>query len=247
MYSADFIVSITSRLNSPARCCCVRHCSCLWRVLLMFLLGISLFMLHHPVPVHGADSSSALNLTQAERDFLDSHPRFRVHVERGYHPFAYVDQEGRARGFGVDLTDIIARRLGIEVDYVTDQSWEEGVAGLKDKEIDIVISMVDTPERRKFAHFTQPFLTTYTGMAKRTDAGFSPGLDELKGRHVGVIRGYWHEEVLRTRYPDVEIVLFPDHITALEALSGAQVDAVVSSNPVLSYHIRQRHMLGYGS
>lgn len=122
MYPADFIVSKTSRLNITARCSCTCHCSCLWRIL-AFLLGIGILMLHHPLAVYAADASSALNLTQAERDFLHSHLRFRVHVERGCHPFAYVDQQGRARGFGVDLTDIIARRLGIEMECVRLQPW----------------------------------------------------------------------------------------------------------------------------
>ncbi|MFO7831721.1 MAG: transporter substrate-binding domain-containing protein, partial [Desulfuromonadaceae bacterium] len=194
-------------------------------------------------PEQGEKTPSVPNLTQAERDFLDTYTHFKAHVERGYHPFAYVEQE-TARGFSVDLTDIIARRLGIEVDYVTDQSWEEGVSELKRGELDIVLCMVDTPARRTFAHFTDPFLTTYTGIATRTGTSFGTNLEEFAGHNVGMIKGYWHEDILTRHYPDINIVTFEDHVSALEKLAIGTLDAVLSSNPVLTYHIRQRHMLG---
>lgn len=189
------------------------------------------------------DNGPVADLTRAERDFLDTHKHLRVHVERGYHPFAYVDN-ATARGYAVDLSDILARRLGIELEYVTDQSWEEGISQLKHKNIDIILCMVDTPVRREFAHFTEPFLTTYTGIATRTDFHFGSSLEELNGQNVGVLKGYWHHNVLIQHYPHINAVTFPDHVTALEGLATGKVDAVLSSNPVLTYHIRQLHMLG---
>ncbi|MDD2557486.1 MAG: transporter substrate-binding domain-containing protein [Desulfuromonadaceae bacterium] len=207
------------------------------------LLLVKMFLVLGAQPLQAESLDTYLpNLTVEERNFLQAQPRFKVHVERGYHPFAYV-KNGEARGFAVDLTNILARRLGIEVEYITDQSWEEAMTGLKAQEIDIVLSMVDTPARREFAYFTDPFLTTYTGLATRKNAPTSKTLESLCGHRLGVIRGYWFEAILRQYYPQIEVVTFPDHTSCLEALASGSIDAVISSNPVLTYHIRQHYML----
>lgn len=227
--------------------CLFRSVQVLYSLVVALWVGAALLLC--PVPVYAtpleapAENSASLDLSVAEREFLHLHNRFRVHVERGYHPFVYVEQ-GLARGFGVDLTNILAQRLGIEVEYVTDQSWEEGMSQLKRGGVDIVLSMIDTPARREFAHFTTPFLTTYTGMATRVEERRSTKLEDFAGRNVGVIKGYWHENVLARHYPNVNIVTFSDHVAALEGLAAGRVDAVLSSNPVLTYHIRKRQMLG---
>ncbi|MDY0212923.1 MAG: transporter substrate-binding domain-containing protein [Desulfuromonadaceae bacterium] len=214
-------------------------------VWLLLLVGMFLVLGSQPLQAEGLVSADAylLDLTTAEREFLQTHPTFKAHAERGYHPFVYV-KNGEARGFTVDLTNILTRRLGVEVEYITDQSWEEAMAGLKRQEIDIVLNMVNTPSRREFAYFTDPFLTTYTGLATRKNGSGAKSLEALHGRRVGVIRGYWHEDFLIQYYPQIEVVTFPDHITCLEALAVGNVDAVMSSNPVLIYHIRQHYMLG---
>ena len=186
---------------------------------------------------------SPLDLTREEQDFLKKHRVFRVHVEREYHPFAYVEG-GKARGFAVDLTDILARRLGIEMEYVTDETWEEGIEGLKQGTIDVVLAMVNTQKRREFTCFTDPFLTTYTGLATRNRTNAGHALEDMAGKKVGVVRGYWHQEIIQEHYPQIEVVAFADHISCLEALAAGEVAAVISSNPVLAYHIRRQYMLG---
>lgn len=216
--------------------------SAFWRVL---LVGIFLALGAQPLQAEGLLSAEVYlpGLTAAERAFLQTHPVLKVHAERDYHPFVYV-KNGEARGFTIDLTNILARRLGVELEYVTDQNWEEAITGLKHREIDIVLNMIDTPSRRAFACFTEPFLTTYTGLATRKNGPGAKSLESLHGHRVGVVRGYWYEDILAQYYPQIEVVAFPEHISCLEALAAGAVDAVMSSNPVLTYQIRQHYMLG---
>lgn len=208
-------------------------------VTMLLVLGAELLWAEAPVAAH----DYLPGLTLEERDFLHAHPVIRVHAERGYHPFVYV-KNGEAHGFVVDLTNILARRLGVEIEYITDQTWADAMTGLKRGKVDVVMAMVDTPSRREFACFTKPFLSTYTGLATRKKNPAAKSLEYLSGKKVGVIRGYWHQKILAKHYPQIKVVEFSDHVLSLEALTNGDVDAVISSDPVLIYHIRQHYMLG---
>ncbi|MBN2644398.1 MAG: transporter substrate-binding domain-containing protein [Desulfuromonadaceae bacterium] len=191
-------------------------------------------------------AETSIPLTPEERLFLKQYSHFVAHAERDYHPFVFVEK-GRARGYAVDLTNLLAERLGIGVEYVTDETWDEGVDRLKKRQIDLVLAMVNTPERRRFAHFTEPFLTTYTGLATRKGESQGRELDEFAGRRVAVVEGYWHYALLKEHYPKVVPVVYHDNLACLEALSAGEVDAALSSNPVLTYLIRSHYMLGLES
>lgn len=191
-------------------------------------------------PLQAADT---VDLTAQELSFLQQHPSFRAHVEQDYRPFIYVDK-GEAHGFTVDLTNIIAKRLGIKINYVIDESWEEALINLKNHHIDMVIAMVNSEQRRGFAHFTKPILVTHTGIATRKDEPIGKTINDFNGRQVAVVDGYWHLAVLQQHYPQIIPVKYTDHIECLEALATGEVDAVISTNPVLDYQIRSNFMLG---
>lgn len=223
----------------------MRFVSSLRATFWLLLLG-GMFLAPGSQPLHAESSMAAdayhLDLTVAERDFLQTHPVLKVYASPDYHPFVYV-KNGEARGFSVNLTNILARRLGVEIEYITDRDWDAALTGLKRREVDIVLNMIDTPPVREFARFTAPFLTTYAGLATRKNSTTPKSLDSLSGHRVGVVRGYWQADILRQYYPQIEVITFPDHTACLEALAVGNIDAVVSSNPVLTYQIRQYCML----
>ena len=207
----------------------------------LFSLLVFFLLLVGPTRAHRAEV--LIPLTPQEQLFLKQHSRFLAHAETDYRPFVYVE-DGQARGFAVDLTNLLAERLAIHIDYVVDESWDEAMAKLKQRQIDLVLAMVNTPKRRTFAHFTDPILTTYTGLATRKDDPGGKTLANFYGRRVATVDGYWHYDVLRQHYPQIVSVSYSDNVSCLEALATGEVDGVLSSNPVLAYQIRRSYMLG---
>ena len=61
-------------------------------------------------------------LLPEERAFLSQHPVIRVQNELGWAPYNFNDN-GRPRGFSIDYMNLLAEKLGIEVEYVTGPSW----------------------------------------------------------------------------------------------------------------------------
>ncbi len=226
MVGKTFIYSTMQRLSARKMCRCM---------IALFILSISMIQ-----PLH---ASVSVDLTPQEIAFLQQHSRFRAHVEHDYSPFIYVEN-GEAHGFTVEFTNLLAKRLGITIDYVVDESWDDALVNLKNRQIDLVVAMVNNAQRQQYTCFTEPVLINYTGLATRKNDLFGNTLDEFDGRRVAVVDGYWHLSVLQQYYPQIIPVTYPDNIACLEALANKDVDAVLSTNPVLAYQIRNRFMVG---
>src|SRR5690606_1966338 len=80
-----------------------------------------------------------------------------VGIEGAFPPFNMFDETGELVGFDVDIAREIARRLGVDVQFVP-TAWEGIVVGLLIGSYDAIISsLAITPERQERVAFTQTY------------------------------------------------------------------------------------------
>jgi len=82
-------------------------------------------------------SRPEIALTAEEQAWVKQHPVIRVHNEKDWPPFNYFEY-GRPRGLSIDYMDLMAEKLGIEVEYVSGPSWNEFLGLVKRKELDVI-------------------------------------------------------------------------------------------------------------
>lgn len=155
-----------------------------------------------------------------------------------YKPFEWV-QQGTEKGFDVDLTEEIARRLGLEVDWITANfnTIFTAVAGHK---FDMVAAAVTATgqtgqERAQTVNFSSFYYNSRQSMAVNPDV--QPDLtstDQLgEGDAVGVQKGTtgkaWAEENLEPE--GVEIRTYTTAPDAFRDLQAGRVDAVINDEP----------------
>ena len=68
--------------------------------------------------------SAETELTDDERSWIAENRRIRVHNETDWAPFNFA-VDGVPQGLSIDVMNLLAERLGLEVEYVTGPSWGE--------------------------------------------------------------------------------------------------------------------------
>lgn len=71
-----------------------------------------------------------------------------VAFEGTYPPFNYLDDQGELTGFDVDISNELAKRLGVKANFITSK-WEGLIGGLKADKFDIIIGQMTVTEERK--------------------------------------------------------------------------------------------------
>jgi polar amino acid transport system substrate-binding protein len=173
-------------------------------------------------------------------------------TDPAYPPQSSRTPTGELEGFDIDVTNEIAKRLGVEVDYVT-PAFNAIVSGGWSGRWDISVGSVTiTPERQKVLHFTAPYYYTPASIAIHSETtDIQDTENDLDGKKIGVcvecsyqfylekdlnIPGESPEYVI----DDADIKTYDTDSTAIQELAvgpGVRLDAVMSALPTLEQAI----------
>lgn len=80
-----------------------------------------------------------------------------VGLEGTYPPFSFVDENGKLAGFEVELSELLAKELGVKA-KLQPTKWDGILAALESKRLDVVINQVTiSDERKKKYDFSEPY------------------------------------------------------------------------------------------
>ena len=153
----------------------------------------------------------------------------------------YEDNE--AKGFDVDLSKEIAKRLGLECEYLPPQDFDSIIPMIKQGgKADIGNSAFSiTDERMKEIDFTDPYLDSNLGIAVKKDLGIVGNEEAVvkalnnADMTVAVQAATTGEAWARENMPNATIVPLASVTVCMTGVSTGQYQAFCADLPVISY------------
>lgn len=106
----------------------------------------------------------------------------RVGTEGTYAPFTFHDASGALVGFDVEIGREIARRLGVEAQFV-EGPWDGLIAGIDANRYDVVINQVGITDARKEKYdFSDPYIASKAALIVKGDNTDITSFESLKGK-----------------------------------------------------------------
>ena len=183
-------------------------------------------------------AAESLPLTDAERLWIKRHPVVRVSAESDWPPFDFVGDDGQLKGITIDYLHLVAGRIGIRLDFVTQGSWAKRQEQLRQREIDVVGAIKLTTERSEFLQFTDPYFRSPNVIIVRKDDDVG-SLAEMDRGIVAVERGWATVSWLDEHYPEHERIEMETTMQALEAVSDGRARVHIGQRAVISYLIQK--------
>ncbi|MFO8067231.1 MAG: transporter substrate-binding domain-containing protein [Bacteroidales bacterium] len=102
---------------------------------------------------------------------IPANPKEKIIVggDFDYKPFTWLDDNGEAKGFDVDVIKYIAEKYNWELEFRFTQ-WNKALENLDKGEVDILISILYTEQRDTIYDFTIPYNEDYYGIFVRKDS-----------------------------------------------------------------------------
>ena len=161
-------------------------------------------------------------------DDIKARGTFKVAVEGTYPPFNFQDEKGRLAGFEIDLSEALAKQMGVKAVFLPTK-WDGILAALETGRVDAVINQVTITEERKSRYdFSTPY--TITGVQAMTLKGKDGAItqaSDLAGKKVGVGLGTTYEKWLREHVPQTIIKTYDDEPTKYQDLRVGRIDAIL--------------------
>lgn len=156
-------------------------------------------------------------------------------------PFEYVDDAGNDQGFTVELMDMIAQEMGLELNYLPAQKFDNIIPMAKQAvKTDVsACNITINDARKKEVDFTDPYMDSNQGVAVAKNSGYA-NTDSLNaaGVKIAVQSGTTSEEWAQENLPRATTVNFDDWTAAFTAVMSGQCQAVVCDLPVEQWMVK---------
>ena len=186
-----------------------------------------------------ASDNGRIKLNIEEHKWIKDNKILKVHNEKGWKPFNFFEKE--PLGFSIDYMNLLAKKIGVQIEYITGPSWNEFLELIKNNKIDIMLNIVKTPERSQYLKFTKPYKESRDRIYSNNKNKFN-SLNELSGKVVAIEKGFSIEGHLKKFYPDIKLKYFKNIEHRLKAVSFGQADATIAT-PEVAELILKVHLI----
>jgi len=172
-------------------------------------------------------------LTVEEQHYLKEHPRIKVHSIPDAAPYMSINKDGKIVGHSIDYINLLASKMGLEVEVIQGYTWNQYIELIKEEKIDVMLNIKKTKLREDFLAFTTPYSSINNSLFVRKNSPFNT-LNDFKGKTISVVEGYAQISLLEKLYPSITLLLVSDEIKAFKMVSFGKTDGTI-------------HNLGIGS
>lgn len=146
-------------------------------------------------------------------------------------PYAYTE-DGELQGFDVEMAKEVAKRLGLETEFVT-QEFSALLPAVANGQLDMAAASIsDTAEREKTVDFSDHYFIGYISVLAAEGSGITDDASSLDGKRLGIVQGTIQDSYAQENFTGAELVRFPDNNSAVAALGSGTIDAHFLDFPV---------------
>jgi signal transduction histidine kinase/DNA-binding NarL/FixJ family response regulator len=178
-------------------------------------------------------------LDEAERRWLVRHPLVRVAVDEDWAPIEWRAEDGGMRGISIDYLRRIEAMLGVRFEIESGHSWSQQISRGRERAVDLFSCIGDTPQRRDFLRFTEPYITFPIVIFAKEGTGYIHELGDLAGHTVAVLRDCVEDEVLSRDWPALTLLRVANTRAGIQALHQGQASALVTCLPAAAHRLQE--------
>jgi diguanylate cyclase (GGDEF)-like protein len=146
-----------------------------------------------------------LFFTKEESDFLAKKGAIKLCFSPDWMPFEGI-KDGKYIGMIAEYFDLIKTKTNLNIEIYPTKSWSETLNSIKTGKCDIVGSALPTVDRLKFMNFTDTYMESPIVLVTTIDKPFIDNIADVKQNRIGIIKGYAIAEILKNKYPNINIV-----------------------------------------
>ena len=201
---------------------------CFWSCLSLLLVPCALVLLLYIAPAF------------AEEPVRQDLP-VRIGGDYNYPPYEYLDSDGLPTGYNVELTQAIARVMGMEINIQLG-SWGSMRQALDKGDVDILMGMAHTKERLDEVDFSIPHAKVHQSIWIRNDNRTIRSVKDLEGKEVIVMKGSVMHDYMIENGIVADLFMVQSLADALNLLASGHHDCALVAKLPGEYLLSSLHL-----
>lgn len=174
-----------------------------------------------------------------ELKYLENKKNITMCINPTWMPFEKI-QNGKHIGLSADFIELMAKKLKLDITLVPTKDWEESLLFAKERKCDILSLVIATPKRREYLNFSKNYLKVPLVVVSRNENLFVDDVVKIR-KKLAIGKGSAHEELLKYKYPDMDIVGVKNVKEGLEKVNNNEVYGYIGTLATTGYEIQKNH------
>ena len=178
-----------------------------------------------------------VNFSIQERQFLNNLKQVKLCTARDSLPLDEI-QDGKHIGINADYMELFQRQLEIPITLVPTESWDESLLAIKVGKCDIIALAARTPQREEYLLFSDSYVNIPFVVVTTQEKFFVSKMEDMISRDLGVNRGYAYNDLVRNRWPEVNLVEVETVNEGLDLVASGEIFGYMSGLNMAGYAIQ---------
>ena len=206
------------------------------KINLLFVIGLSLIS-YSSYTLSDSVNTEHNNLvfTTEEQNWIKQNPIIKVAHDPRFPPFEFRNSDGTYSGISIDYQRLIEARTGLKFKTINIVNWTEILKSFHKGKIDLLPAIARTPQREQYMEFTTPHIVVPGVIITSKDF---TSIKQLYGHRVAVVVDQVWDELITSRYVDVNLVRVKNQRDGMELAAMGAVDAMVTDLASVTYYLK---------
>jgi len=162
-----------------------------------------------------------------------------VDVTSNWPPFD-IYKNGYLYGIGVDFWKLIAKKAELRYKFRILNNWSNVLKDIKEKKADLTINTSETPDRKKYACFSKPYVSFPLAIICKSNENFY-SIKDIKSIAVG--KNFSAEKLMKEHYPNLNYIETKTTFDALNLVINNKAQCAVDILPTILWIINKNHLM----
>lgn len=187
-------------------------------------------------------SSSTIEFTDEEQEFIKQHPIINLGVDPEFMPYEFIDTDGQYKGIAADYVQLLSDKIGIKMMVQSGKTWAESYEMAVEKNIDVLPCVAKTTERQQYFLFSDPYFTVQRVIVVQDSNNAIKNMEDLNYTTVAVQKNSSHHSYLKG-IPEINLSLYKTPLEALTAVSKGNETSFVGYLATSAYLIKSNGLV----
>jgi len=181
-------------------------------------------------------------LTKKDREYLKRKKEITMCIDPSWMPFESF-KDGKYIGMSADYFKIFSQDFKLPIKVIKTKTWTQSLEFAKSRKCDILSLAMKTPSRSKYLNFTTSYLKIPLVLATKNDVPFIANFQTLKTQKIGIPKGYAFIELLRNKYPNINIIEVKNITAGLQKVANGELFGYIGTLASVGYMF-QKEFIG---
>jgi len=185
-------------------------------------------------------NNTDIPFTAEEKAWIQQHPVVHYGAEKDWAPFDFVDKQGKHTGLSRDFLYAISQLSGLTFQAKV-ADWDELLADIKARKIDLLPTIYSSEERQNYLQFTQSYQQTLSYFFIH-ETVHAKTLDDLRGKTIAITKGYIQIDEVKKQFPSLNIIETDSLMGSVQAVIERKADLLLETYAVMDYLLKQNSL-----